>query len=586
MGEQCNLPLPYPDELLYSVITRYHLRSNNSSPKWTLREVYGTEIVIPTIDLPSHLDDLTNGSVFRGISCEQWICQHTFYSYFAPFLPTERAERLKQLMKSKDGSGIHTLVGITASTIERTDELMFCPTCYEEDIHAYGEPYWHRLHQLPGVWVCSKHKVILQEITHPKSDRFGLTVLPISKGMFRSAPLATDLSEKVFHHLLGIAGDIKELLDLDRIPNLYKIREYALKRLMELGYVTAGSRIRQQQLEEQFIAFYGRGLLDMLESYPSQTEYSWLRVATRPSSRRVVHPLRLLLLIRFLYGSFLDFLNRSDMSHSPFGSGPWPCLNKAASHYHEAVITNCRITRCSDTGRPVGTFTCNCGFSYSRRGPDQSDTDKFHRGRIKSYGSVWINKLRECHENGMSYRATAKILGVDTNTVIKYAHGVEIDQKKKTVKPQSSKKKNHFKKAKENLYIRVDWEKRDLDLSWQIEEACKSILSDKSKPVRITIAAIGKRIGKLSWLEKKLDKLPVTKRILNNYLETVSRFQIRRVRWAADQMYGEWPLKRWKIVRKAGLRPGYTQEVSEEINRCIGFNEYQFASTEVTKWLH
>jgi len=111
----------------------------------------------------------------------------------------------------------------------------------------------------------------------------------------------------------------------------------------------------------------------------------------------------------------------------------------------------------------------------------------------------------------------------------------------------------------------------------------------KNKPVRITISAIGKRIGKLSLLEKQKQKLPVTTKVLSDYLESTSQFQIRRVRWAAEQMAGEWPIKRWKLVKKAGLRPGYAQEVSDEIDRCIGQGAAmnRIASAEVTPlWLH
>lgn len=68
-------------------------------------------------------------------------------------------------------------------------------------------------------------------------------------------------------------------------------------------------------------------------------------------------------------------------------------------------------------------------------------------------------------------------------------------------------------------------------------------MNAKLKPIRIRVATVGKRIGKLSMLEKHKDKLPITMNTLSNYLETVSQFQIRRVRWAAEQMHDEWPLK-------------------------------------------
>jgi len=585
------LPIPYPDELLYSVITRYHLRTNNESPKWTFREIYGTENVIPTIDLSSHLEAFARRSELQGMSADDWIDRHTFFPYYAPFLPKDRANRLRTLMKSSDGSSIHALVGITASTIGRLNTLRLCPSCYEQDIQRYGEPYWHRIHQLPGVYICHGHQKILHEITAPLSDRHGLTILPISRHMFRSVPIIQSLSDKLIDRLLGIADDIRLLVQLDESPTMYDLRQIILPSLSEQGYVTVRKHIRQQKLEEQFLLFYSCELLELLQSNPVNSEYTWLALTTR-KARRAIHPMRQLLLIRFLYGSLGAFLNRSKANDEPFGNGPWPCLNKAAEHYKEVVVTRCTITRCSDTGHPVGTFMCSCGFSYSRRGPDCSEDDKFHRGRIKSFGSVWAGKLEQCMQEGLSYRAAAKILGVDTNTVIKYARTGMVEPMEQPQKIKSKKASRNFSStvSRNKPKPRVDWEKRDLELSWEVESECKSILSDlNSKPIRISIALIGKRVGKLSWLEKHGDKLPVTMSIMANYLESISEFQKRRVRWVAEKMTGEWPLKRWKLEKLAGLRPDYSQEVSDEIDRCICKSRYMHTVTSsggMSSWLH
>lgn len=33
--------------------------------------------------------------------------------------------------------------------------------CLIEDTQKYGEPYWHRMHQIPGVLVCPTHGFVL-----------------------------------------------------------------------------------------------------------------------------------------------------------------------------------------------------------------------------------------------------------------------------------------------------------------------------------------------------------------------------------------------------------------------------------------
>lgn len=101
----------------------------------------------------------------------------------------------------------------------------------------------------------------------------------------------------------------------------------------------------------------------------------------------------------------------------PFGLGSWPCLNKAANHYRDPVFDECVLTRCSSTKLPVGTFSCSCGFVYSRRGPDKNEIDKFRIGRIKSFGPVWHSKLKVLNEGTISLRKKAAILGVNPMTV-------------------------------------------------------------------------------------------------------------------------------------------------------------------------
>ncbi|MCF2941092.1 hypothetical protein L1N85_22150 [Paenibacillus alkaliterrae] len=409
--------------------------------------------------------------------------------------------------------------------------------------------------------------------------------------MFRSIAVIEDLPDKLIDRLSDIAEDIHLLVQQDNLPALYDLRQAILPRLAEKGYVTVSSRIRQQKLCEQLVLFYSRELLDLIDSDPTESRYSWLEQSTR-TARRAIHPLRQLLLIRFLYGSFREFLDRTNGANAPFGNAPWPCLNKAADHYKKLVVTHCDITRCSDTGRPVGTFACSCGFSYSRCGPDKSEADKYYRGRIKTFGPIWSDKLKQCMQDGMSYRSAAERLGVDTNTVIKYANG-KLPERNGPLKPKKSNKARTTSpsiSSSDVPFMRVNWEKRDLELSWGVEQTCKAILADiNSKPVRITIALIGKRIGKLSWLEKNQHKLPVTMSILTVYIESVSQFQMRRVRWAAERLSGEWPIKRWKLEKLAGLRPDYSQEVSGEIDRCIGQSRLLqpfTSSEEKSSWQH
>src|SRR5699024_12089085 len=82
------------------------------------------------------------------------------------------------------------------------------------------------------------------------------------------------------------------------------------------------------------------------------------------------------------------------------------CLNKAADHYKQLVISNVKITRDFKTTAPIGTFECSCGYIYARKGPDKSSEDKYHIGRVKVFGATWMDKLRVLASNkNLSIRA-------------------------------------------------------------------------------------------------------------------------------------------------------------------------------------
>lgn len=136
--------------------------------------------------------------------------------------------------------------------------------------------------------------------------------------------------------------------------------------------------------------------------------------------------------------------------------------------------------------------------------------------------------------------------------------------------------------------MRVDWEKRDLQLSWEVEEACKKLTDNqRTKPIRITIASVEKHIGKLSLLEKHKNRLPVTMKILAEHLESVDQYQIRRIQWAAEQMHNEFPIKRWKLIKLAGIRSGYSNEVSDALHDYSGqgLHNLNFSDEVTTQWL-
>lgn len=135
-----------------------------------------------------------------------------------------------------------------------------------------------------------------------------------------------------------------------------------------------------------------------------------------------------------------------------------------------------------------------------------------------------------------------------------------------SVLPQKVKKHNYRKK--------VDWDKRDKEILALIKDQYKELLN-KEVPIRITKYAIGKVARVLVTLEKNIKKLPKTEKYLNEIIETVEEFQIRRCKKIVDYKLenGE-DIKLWKIQRTAGIRKEMFRKVEVKLEKYIEENTF------------
>nr|WP_274377377.1 TnsD family transposase [Desulforamulus aeronauticus] len=620
-------PTPYPDEILYSVFARYHIRSGNTSPKATLRDLFGNTNATAILDLPCNIENLiSNMPACWNYGADELIYKHSLYPFYSPFLPEERATRLLLLMMGSYGGSAHAMTGILASTVVTPRYLRFCPSCLTEDKSSYGELYWHRLHQVPGVIVCPHHGHFLLDSSVSVHGQNKHEFISSSKENCQNYNVRTCFDKNVFPKFIDLALDIRQLLNMKGVNiETANLKELYLSKLKDRGLATSTGRVYQEDLAKEFVSFYG---IEFLRTVYSPVKYHdpncWLAAIVR-KHRKSFHPIRHLLMIKFLGGS-IKWLKGFEFRLNPFGLGPWPCLNAAARHYLEPMVSEIALSHCADTKRPVGTFTCSCGFVYSRRGPDQRPEDRHKIGRIKAFGIVWEQRLKELVEQEkLSLREVARRLKVDPMTVKKYAGilGLTYHWKTKTTESlnpvritkndQEDKRdkyrkdwyelrrhhnqasKTELRKLAPRTYIwlyrhdkewlnqnspyfrankqenmRVNWLERDKEVLLKVKKAVSRIKVLDDKPVRISISRIGKLSGTLSLLEKHLDKMPLTKEFLKNNYDTTEEYQIRRIKWAVRKinLAGEQP-KAWKVSRMSGLRPEFSHKLRSDIEQSI-----------------
>ncbi len=190
--------------------------------------------------------------------------------------------------------------------------------------------------------------------------------------------------------LLRIAQDAQWLLNHPGLTlEALQLHTRALIQLADRGLATHNGRVRLRQLVSGMLETLPPDLLKHLHCTLNveQGKRDWLARLSE-GKRLGTFPLYGLLLIQFLGHTVETFL-QLPVERRPFGRGPWPCLNAVCPHYRQPRITRCQVEYTATRGgRPHGTFACECGFAYSRIGPD--------RGSLKT-ASVSAKSRRSGH---------------------------------------------------------------------------------------------------------------------------------------------------------------------------------------------
>lgn len=154
---RCYLPIPFIDELVYSVESRYALRIG-ASKKGQLSVHISNRLSRPSVILPASLKTVAERTQLLWNKSGENIAQElTLFPYYSGYLTRDRARLCLEKMLSDNGHGIQLLLGVMNNHIKPQRYLRFCNVCRDVDIANHGETYWRRCHQLPGVLVCPDH---------------------------------------------------------------------------------------------------------------------------------------------------------------------------------------------------------------------------------------------------------------------------------------------------------------------------------------------------------------------------------------------------------------------------------------------
>ena len=493
-------PVAYDDELLYSLISRYHRHTCSPGYKQTLNELFGSRTVAAVVDLPAHLEQLQQHTKhITRQSAHDILWRQTLFPAYAPFLEIELAEKVKGSMFSGYGGDIHTRAGISAGSVKRPEKLRICPECLSDQVQQNGEAYWQRLFQIAGVLVCPLHCCELKSTPVP--------YVPANKHQYM-VTAATFLKEEdrftglEMEKLALIASDFNQLLQGHYKPTTHVEWTVRYRQLLNDSQLIRRKTVKQAELLDGFTLFWGRNILAALSSPVSRgDEHSWLTAMTR-KHRKNIHPVRHILLYRYLAGNNAPL---ADMFKQP------------VSNREPEVSTVRKRLYTSGTAK-----------------------DRKHWLSLqKDHPKLFAKQLRQIEPAlyGRLYRQDREWL------------------QNHTPRQQRSIPKNN----------RVDWAKRDRSLARKIIREYQNLKKEENRP-RCSAKLLAQKAGCLSMVEKHLAQLPVIEQVLKKYAESIVEYQCQRIDWVVSRMQREQEsILSWKIYRRANIRASVSEEVKDYI---------------------
>jgi hypothetical protein len=113
-----------------------------------------------------------------------------------------------------------------------------------------------------------------------------------------------------------------------------------------------------------------------------------------------------------------------------------------------------------------------------------------------------------------------------------------------------------------------DWKKIDSEVSAKVEKVCREILNLRN-PTGISITEIIKRTGCKTWLEKRNLKLSVTTKVIEENLETLETFMLKKIDLAKNKFIEEKKLPTLNQFRIRAVVINSTSENSLKIQNAV-----------------
>ena len=462
-----NFPIPYPDELIYSVIARYAIHNGILSPKYLTEELFNNRNLTPTYDLPSYIDKLAS-YLPDCYDALHLINHHTLLPIYQPFQPDTVMRYAVHVLQGEQYQSLHTKLGKNASRIKSVNFFRFCPHCWQEQMEQYGEVYWKRSWQITGYEYCIKHE----------------------SALFVSAVPCSGLDRRFYNAHLNVLIDSSQLF----------INSQDLKRHLELAKIIEDLLIQSSHIAVQDVSILSNAYFNLLKDrglLSGQKNINYEKVRQ--------------LVVDYWGESFLQYYQLGDLS----SENCWLkniCRKhrKAFSYLEHLIVLKALVPEQS----PI--YTYQQYLDLATVGIEEQAipvTVKHKTYQVLSDDQLkWIQLIQD-----MSVKLARKHDGALYARLYRNHKDWLLQINQTAIMTPLSLPKP-----------RVDWSIRDRQFMKQLIKIRDELLEDLDSP-QWTKKFLIKQLGHVSLIEKNWHFLPLTKAFLERYAELVDCYQIRRL---------------------------------------------------------
>lgn len=543
-----------PDETLFSLCSRYHKASGNRLASTTCKALFGHPQQGSAHDFPARLDHFSRMAGGLLGTPESIIEKHTILPLYLRFATADLVRRA--ILASCEGSvgSLKFQLGLLTSAFRANHPLKACPICMREDAEHFATAYWHREHQLPGLWVCRQHgcRLLSSDLKATGVSRFHW-ILP-SASQFQ-APDTSPVPPSIFRfgHMVAAVGSREGLhLGPDRLSQAFRLG------LDREGFLKGPTQCLRREAAGGSYAAFLKPLVsvEQLNALPSSVTMACADLTRQLGPRAsAVHPLRRLALAAWLFEDLDDLLaihsatlaRCSSRQHSAGQAGATSrdtAPDARKKQFFSALVTSKSL---SAAARSAGIDTTTAMAWCASQGISTPRRPKILKPELRAALTAMLRKgigKREVAEAGkVSLQTITTLLrtevGLHEEWKLAGFKNAQRHNRRRWVRTTSnnpisgvkaarmkepsvyawlyrndrdwlSERTNEMAKAARSSGRRVDWDTRDSELSIQVRQVALHLVTEDAVK-RIKLFQLYQKIPELKAKLSKLDRLPLTR---------------------------------------------------------------------------